>query len=381
MTDPPRAVRLRELVAVFGTLGIIGFGGPAAHIALMRREVVVRRSWLNDQQLIDLVGVTNLIPGPNSTEVAMHIGRLRAGGVGLVVAGLAFILPAAAVVLGLAWAYVTYGTTPAAEGLLYGVKPVIVAIVCAALVAFARTTLRGPLRAAVAVGVGVLWLVGVNELALLAAGATTVALVRLGSSHPWAAIGLALPAATAAASVNLLTLGAVFLKAGALLYGSGYVLLAFLRGDLVERLGWLTDAQLLDAVAIGQLTPGPLFTTATFVGYVLAGVAGAGIATVAIFLPAFVFVALIGPVADRLRDRPLTSALLDGVNAAALGLMGVVSAQLGLAAVRDPLTLALLLGSAAALWWGRIPSVLLVLAGAGAGLAATWLGVGPMGPA
>ena len=379
VTDPPRAVRLRELVAVFGTLGIIGFGGPAAHIALMRREVVERRRWLSDQQLVDLVGVTNLIPGPNSTELAMHVGRLRAGGVGLVVAGLAFILPAAAIVLGLAWAYVTYGTTPAAEGLLYGVKPVIVAVVLAALVAFGRTALRGPLRAAVAIGVGILWLLGVNELALLAAGAITVTVVRLGSNHPWAAIGLAVPAATAAASVNLLTLGAVFFKAGALLYGSGYVLLAFLRGDLVERLGWLTDAQLLDAVAIGQVTPGPLFTTATFVGYVLAGVAGAAIATVAIFLPAFLFVVLIGPIAERLRDRPLTSALLDGVNAAALGLMAIVSAQLGVVAVRDPLTLALLLGSAAALWWGRVPSVVLILAGGGAGLAATWLGIGPIG--
>jgi len=186
-----------------------------------------------------------------------------------------------------------------------------------------------------------------------------------------------LPAATAVASVNLLTLGAVFLKAGALLYGSGYVLLAFLRGDLVDRLGWLTDAQLLDAVAIGQVTPGPLFTTATFVGYVLAGLPGALVATVAIFAPAFVFVAIIGPLADRLRDRPLTAALLDGVNAAALGLMAAVSVQLGLSAVRDPLTIGLLLASGAALWWGRIPSVALVAAGGAIGLVASMSGIGP----
>ncbi len=370
-----RRHRLAELLTVFGTLGVIGFGGPAAHIALMRREVVDRRGWLTDQQMIDLVGITNLIPGPNSTEMAMHVGRLRAGGTGLVVAGLAFIVPAAAIVLALAWAYVAFGSTPAGEGLLYGIKPVIVSIVALALLAFARTALRGPLPIAIAVAAGVLWLVGVNELALLAGGAIAAAAVRLGIGHPAAAIGIFVPAA-AAASVNLLTLGAVFLKAGALLYGSGYVLLAFLRGDLVERLGWLTDAQLLDAVAIGQVTPGPLFTTGTFIGYVLAGIPGAAVATVAIFLPAFLFVAIVGPIAERLRDRPLTAALLDGVNAAALGLMAVVSLQLGASAVRDPLTIALLLGSAAALWSGRVPSVVLVAAGGGIGLAVARFGIG-----
>jgi chromate transporter len=377
VTDPSRRARLRELLIVFGTLGVIGFGGPAAHIALMRREIVERRKWLTDHQMLDVVGITNLIPGPNSTEMAMHVGRLRAGGIGLVVAGLAFILPAAAIVLALAWAYVTYGATPTGAALLYGVKPVVVAIVAAALVAFARTALVGPLRWIVAIAAAVLWVIGVNELILLAAGALLVAGVRLGTSHPWAAIAFVLPAATATAAVNLLTLGTVFLKAGALLYGSGYVLLAFLRGDLVDRLGWLTDAQLLDAVAIGQVTPGPLFTTATFVGYALAGIPGALVATVAIFLPAFVFVAVIGPLADRIRDRTLTAALLDGVNAAALGLMAAVSVQLGTSAVRDPLTMAVLLVTGAALWWGRIPSVLLVAAGAVVGLGASAAGIAP----
>ncbi len=371
--------RIRELVVVFGTLGVIGFGGPAAHIALMRREVVERRGWLTDEGLIDLVGITNLIPGPNSTEMAMHVGRLRAGGIGLVVAGLAFILPAAAIVLALAWAYVSYGDTPAGEALLYGVKPVIIAVVIVALIAFGRAALSGPLRAAVAAAAAALWVAGVNELVLLAAGGIVVAVLRLGTRHPWTVIGLVMPfaAVTTATSVNLLTLGAVFLKAGALLYGSGYVLLAFLRGDLVERLGWLTDAQLLDAVAIGQVTPGPLFTTATFVGYVLAGIPGAVVATIAIFLPAFVFVAIIGPLADRLRDRPLTAALLDGVNAAALGLMAAVSLQLGASAIRDPLTVALAIGAAVALWWGRLPSVLLVAVGGAVGLGAAAAGIGP----
>jgi chromate transporter len=373
-----RGSRLRELMAVFGTLGVIGFGGPAAHIALMRREVVERRGWLNDQQLVDLVGITNLIPGPNSTEMAMHVGRLRAGGIGLLVAGLAFILPAAAIVLALAWAYVAFGQTPTGEALLYGIKPVVVAVIGSALIAFGRTALSGPLRIAVAAAAAALWAAGINELVLLAAGAVLTAGVRLGTRHPWAAIGLALPTAAAAVSVNLVTLGAVFLKAGALLYGSGYVLLAFLRGDLVDRLGWLTDAQLLDAVAIGQVTPGPLFTTATFVGYVLAGIPGAFVATVAIFLPAFVFVAVIGPIADRVRDRPLTAALLDGVNAAALGLMAAVSVQLGLSAVRDPLTILVLVVSAALLWWGRIPSLVMVVAGALVGLGAAAVGIAPL---
>jgi chromate transporter len=376
VTDPSRAGRLRELLAVFGMLGVIGFGGPAAHIALMRREVVDRRNWLTDQQMLDLVGITNLIPGPNSTEMAMHVGRLRAGGIGLVVAGLAFILPAAAIVLALAWAYVTYGSTPTAEALLYGIKPVVVAIIASALVAFGRSALRGPLRVIAAVAAALLWLAGVNELVLLAAGALLVASLRLGTRHPWAAVGVVVPAASAVASVNLLTLGAVFLKAGALLYGSGYVLLAFLRGDLVERLGWLTDAQLLDAVAIGQITPGPLFTTATFVGYVLAGLPGALVATVAIFAPAFVFVALVGPLAERVRKRPVTAALLDGVNAAALGLMAAVSVQLATAAIRDPFT-ALLFAAAAVALWVRVPSVAVVAGGATLGLLATAAGIGP----
>jgi chromate transporter len=375
--DDDRAARLRELVVVFGTLGVIGFGGPAAHIALMRREVVERRTWLTDQQVLDLVGITNLLPGPSSTELALAVGRLRAGVAGLVVAGLAFILPAAAIVMVLAWAYTAYGATPAGEALLYGIKPVIIAIVAAALVGFARTALTSPLRVATALAVAVLWALGVNELVLLAAGALTMAVARGATAHPWAAVGVALPMATAAASVNLLTLGAVFLKAGAVLFGSGYVLLAFLRGDLVERLGWLTDAQLLDAVAIGQVTPGPLFTTATFIGYVLAGVPGAAVATVAIFLPAFVLVLLVGPIAERLRDRPLTAALLDGLNAAAIGLMAAVSVLLGLSAIRDPLTVAIALGAAVALVSGRVPSVVLVAAGALVGLAAGAAGIGP----
>jgi len=369
---------LRELIVVFGTLGLIGFGGPAAHVALMRREMVERRGWLSDAHLLDLVGVTNLIPGPNSTELAMLVGRQRAGGAGLVVAGLAFILPAAVIVLALAWAYVAFGATPAGEAILYGVAPVIVAIVAAALVAFARTALGTPFSVALAVAVAALWLIGVNELVLLLGAAALTAIVRIGAPPGTRAI-LLLPAlgVAGATAVNLVTLAGVFLKAGALLYGSGYVLIAFLRGDLVERLGWLTDAQLLDAVAIGQVTPGPLFTTATFIGYVLAGLPGAAVATAAIFLPAFVVVALVAPWIERIRDRPLTAALLDGVNAAAIGLMAAVALQLGLTALRDPLTIGIGLLAGLALLGGRVPSVVLLVAGGAAGLAAAAAGFGP----
>jgi chromate transporter len=368
--------RLWELIRLFGTLGIIGFGGPAAHVALMRREVVERRAWLTDVEMVDLVGVTSLIPGPNSTELAMLVGMRRAGRVGLVVAGLAFILPAAAIVLALAWTYVAYGTTPAGGAILYGIAPVIVAIVVGAVIAFARTALRSPLTIALGVAVALLWLGGVSEIVLLAGAAAVVAVARVGIRWPAITFAVPLTAGTATA-VDLLTLGGVFLKAGALLYGSGYVLITFLRGDLVERLGWLTDAQLIDAVAIGQVTPGPLFTTATFIGYLLAGVPGAMVATLAIFLPAFVIVALVGPWVARVRDRPMTAALLDGVNAAAVGLIAAVSIQLGATAIRDPLTAAIGVVAGLLLVVARVPSVLLVLGGGLAGLAAQAAGIGP----
>ncbi|HEY7847883.1 MAG TPA: chromate efflux transporter [Candidatus Limnocylindria bacterium] len=373
------ATRLRELVGLFGLLGVIGFGGPAAHIALMRREVVDRRGWMTNQGVMDLVGLTSLIPGPNSTELAMLIGRQRAGLRGLLVAGLAFILPAVAIVLALAWAYVSFGSTPAVEGLLYGLKPVLLAIVAAAVISFGRVAAASLATAAVAVAAGVGWLAGLHELLVLALAALAMAGLRLsGSLGAIVPLGLGLAGVGArATAVELPVLFAVFLKAGGLLFGSGYVLLAYLRGDLVERLGWLTDQQLLDAVAIGQVTPGPLFTTATFIGYLLAGVPGAMVATLGIFLPAFIVSALIAPLAPRLRRHALTAALLDGVNAGAVGLMVVVSAQLALAAIVDPLTAALAVGAGGALLLWSPSSVLLLAVGAAVGLAAIGLGIGP----
>jgi chromate transporter len=355
-------------------LGIIGFGGPAAHVALMRREVVERRRWVSEQRFADLLGITNLLPGPNSTELAMHIGLDRAGRAGLLVAGFAFIVPATLVVGVLAAAYVAGGSSPLGVSLLYGVKPVIIAIVAVAILQLGRTALAGPLRLAIGLGAVVLALAGVNELLLLAVGAAVMAVARgmLGAGVSWLARS-ALPLSTAGAglaatAVSLPLLFVTFLKIGATLYGSGYVLVAFLRADFVDRLGWITDRQLLDAVAIGQVTPGPLFTTATFVGYLAAGPVGAAVATIGIFLPAFGLVAVVGGLAARMRERPLTAALLDGVTAAAIGLMAAVSLELGGAAIVDPLTVGLAF-AAASLLLLRVPSAWIVAGGAAIGLA------------
>ncbi len=370
----PRA--LGEIARLFLRLGFTAFGGPAAHIAMLHDEVVTRRGWMDESHFLDLVGATNLIPGPNSTEMAIHVGYERGGWRGLLLAGACFILPAALIVGVLAWAYVRYGATPAGDALLYGVKPVIIAIVLQALWKLGRAALRGPRLVAVGVAVLALYLVGANELLLLAGGGLVAWLARrpgaglAGLLSLWPLAGTAgrLGQLADAGAVSLERLFLVFLKVGAVLYGSGYVLLAFLRNDLVLRLGWLTDQQLLDAVAIGQFTPGPVFTTATFVGYVLAGLPGAVLATVGIFLPAFVFVAGINRIVPALRRRAWTAALLDGVNAAALGLMAGVTWQLGRAALVDLPTALLTAASALLLWRLRLNSAWLVLGGAAAGL-------------
>ena len=368
---------LREVVSVFLRLGVVAFGGPAAHIAMMREELVRRRRWVSDAQFIDLLGITNLIPGPNSTEMAIHLGYLRAGAWGLVLGGVCFIVPAMMIVMALAWAYVRWGGLPVATGVLYGVKPVIIAIVLQAMWGLARTAVRGPLLAGAFVVAAALALAGVHELLVLFGAGGVAALVvprRRAVAGAVAALAWATPArvmaaAAAAGGVTLGTMTLVFLKIGAVLYGSGYVLLAFLRADFVERLGWLTDRQLLDAVAVGQVTPGPVFTTATFIGFLLAGWTGAVLATVAIFLPSFVFVAASRPLLPRLRGSRRAAAFLDGVNVAALGLMAAVTWQLGRAAVVDPLTAALALAAAVLLVRTRVNSVWLLAAGGALGLA------------
>lgn len=371
--------RLGELVRLFGKLGFVAFGGPAAHIAMMHDDVVTRRRWMDDQRFVDLIGATNLVPGPNSTEMTMHVGHHRAGWRGLVVAGASFILPAALIVGALAVVYVRYGDTPGGEALLYGIKPLVIAIILQALVKLGRTALAGVTQATIAVAVGGLYLFGLNEIALLFGGALLVLAVRFARRHandgggPTATLGL-LPAALGLQDVpggiGLGRLFAVFVKVGAVLYGSGYVLLAFLRNDLVERLGVLTNQQLLDAVAVGQFTPGPVFTTATFIGYVLGGLPGAAVATIGIFLPSFLFVGGLTRILPHVRNRAWSADLLDGVNAAAIGLMAGVLIQLGGDAIVDPLTAGLLLGAGLVLWRTELNSAWLVLAGGGIGLAA-----------
>jgi chromate transporter len=375
---------LGELARLFVKLGTIAFGGPAVHVAMMEDEVVRRRRWLSRDEFLDLLGATNLIPGPNSTELAMHVGRVRAGWPGLIVAGACFILPAALSVTALAWAYVRFGRLPAAAGLLHGVKAVVIAVVAQALWRLGRTAVRTPLLALVGVlAVGAL-AAGASELpVLLAAGTATAMARRLGrrggpprgarlamlTGLPLAQLGVsAAPAATA--PFGLWPLFTFFLWVGSVLFGSGYVLLAFLRSGLVVERGWLTEPQLLDAVAVGQVTPGPVFTTATFIGYLLAGGGGAAVATVGIFLPGFVLVALSGPLVPRLRRSPTAGAVLDGVNVASLALMAVVTVQLARAALVDPLTVALAAVSALLLVRFDVNSAWLVLGAAVVGLIA-----------
>ncbi len=376
--------RAGEVARLFLKLGAIGFGGPAAHIALMEDEVVRRRQWLTRAQFLDLLGATNLIPGPNSTEMAIHVGFVRAGWPGLVAGGACFILPAMLITLGLAIAYTRYGRLPEAGWILYGVKPVIIAVVVQAVWSLARKAIATPLAAALALAILVLALRGANEVVLLFAAALGLPLlrgvVRAGGTRaliPGGGLfgltltgtaGLApLTGAPASASAILPQLALIFLKVGSILFGSGYVLLAFLRPDLVERTRWLTDAQLLDAVAVGQFTPGPVLTTATFIGYLVARVPGAIVATVGIFLPSFVFVALASPFIPRLRRSPWAGAFLDGANAASVALMATVTWELGRAAVVDWLTGALALVAAVVLLATRLNSAWLVAGGAAVG--------------
>jgi chromate transporter len=379
-TSVERPTTLLELARLFGKLGATAFGGPAAHIAMMEDEVVRRRGWLSHAEFLDLLGATNLIPGPNSTELAIHIGQARAGWPGLIVAGVAFILPAVAIVMAIAWAYVRYGALPALAGVLYGVKPVIIAVVLQAIWGLGKTAIKTAFLGVVGAGAVAASLLGIHELIVLGAAGVLAAIAATspgtsaGRSAAWLPFAGVATTATSATAFGLGPLFVFFLKVGSVLFGSGYVLLAFLRGDLVERLHWLTESQLLDAVAVGQVTPGPVFTTATFIGYVLGGPTAAGLATVGIFLPAFVFVALSGLLLPRIRGSVIAGAVLDGVNVASLALMAAVTVALGRAALIDAPTIALAVVSAIALIRFRINSAWLVLGGALAGIAVTAVG-------
>lgn len=367
---------LWELALLYAKLGTTAFGGPAAHIALMEDEVIRRRHWLTHEEFLDLLGVVNLIPGPSSTEMAIQIGYRVAGWPGLLIGGTCFILPAALLTLVLAWIYVRYGMLPQAAGFLHGVKAVIIAVMAQAIWNLSRTAIKSRLLAGIGALAGLASAFGLNVLIVLfGTGLLSVALKR--GPHlrgmPSRAIAALLPKAAAigfveasgpAATLSLASLFTVFLKVGTVLFGSGYVLLAFLRTDLVVRLHWLSDKQLLDAIAVGQVTPGPVFSTATFIGYLLGRVPGAVVATVGIFLPSFIFIAVVGPLVPLLRRSPTVGAFLDGVNVAALALIVVVTWHLGRASLVDVATIVMAVLGAVALIRFRINSTWLILAGA-----------------
>ncbi len=363
--------QLTELASLFLRLGFTAFGGPAAHIAMMHDEVVIRRRWLQEDEFLDLIGATNLIPGPNSTEMAIHIGLRRAGFPGLVLAGVCFILPAMLLVTLLAWAYTRFGATPQAEGLLYGLQPVVIAIITQALWNLGRKAIKGPLTAIVGLGVLLLYMVRINELGLLLLGGLIVMVAANIDRIQKSAVGaILLPLSStpftfqSGIPFSLSGLFLTFLKIGSVLYGSGYVLLAFLQSDFVLRLGWLTESQLIDAVAIGQVTPGPVFTTATFIGYILGGLPGAVLATIGIFLPSFILVGLSNPLIPRIRKSPWVSGLLDGVIIASLGLMAGVTVQLARVSLVDGFTITLGAVSFVLLYRYKINTTWLVLGGA-----------------
>jgi len=371
--------KIMEIAYLFLKLGTIGFGGPAAHIAMMHNEVVKKRKWMDEQRFLDMLGATYLIPGPNSTEMAIHTGFVRAGWLGLIVGGVSFILPAMLIVLLLAWAYMHFGSTPQATWIFYGIKPVVIAIIAQALWDLGRKAIKDLTTVAVGLAVISMYFVGMNEIVLLIGGGLIVMLIKNAKrlnkqTLPMLSLFAAPTVPLAAIKIfSLPLLFLIFLKIGSVLYGSGYVLLAYLRADFVTRLHWLTDKQLLDAIAIGQVTPGPVLTTATFIGYILGGVKGALLATLGIFFPSFIFVAIINPIIPRLRKSALAGSLLDGVNVASLGLIAGVTWQLGRTSLIDPLTIAAALISLGLLARFKINSTWLIAGGAIVGLLRLWV--------
>jgi len=373
-----KPVSLAEIALLFLKLGTTAFGGPAAHVAMMEDEFVRRRKWLSHQEFLDRLGASNLIPGPSSTEMAIHIGFSKRGWKGLIVAGCCFIVPAAVLVGLIAAAYVRYGSLPQVERILYAIKPVVIAVVAQAFWSLARSAVKSAWLAAIGVICVVAYLFHVQELALLAVAGIAAAGPVLVRSRRTSMLLLAPMTAVAlkpdAVPFGLWRLFLTFLKISSVLFGSGYVLLAFLRSDFVDRLHWLTEKQLLDAVAVGQVTPGPVFTTATFIGYIAGGTRGAAVATVAVFLPAFVLVAASGPLIPRIRRSAIAGAFLDGVIVGSLALMGVVAWQLGRAAIVDFTTVAIALVSAILLFRFRVNSAWLVIGAALVGWAGPGIG-------
>lgn len=363
-----------EILGLFLRLGLLGFGGPAAHIALMEREAVERRHWLTREQFLDLVGGCNLLPGPSSTQLAMALGYTRRGWPGLLIAGICFIVPASLATLALAWAYVRYGHLPQAQGLLYGAKPVMVAIIAQAVWRLGRMALRGWRLGLLGAACLIAAFAGLPPVAiLLVAGGLTLAMAwqkaRPGTTR--GIVGIVAGAggvSGAAVAAGLIPIALTFLKLGVVVFGSGYVLLAFLHADLIDRLHWITDQQLLDAITAGQVTPGPVFATATFLGYLLHGWSGALAATVAIFLPSFFLAGAVGALAGRLRQWKLAAAFIDGVNAGAVALMAEVGLVLTRATLVDGWTWSIGIVSALLLLRFRVNATWLIAAGAVLGI-------------
>lgn len=367
---PQEQVSLAELAVIFLKLGTIAFGGPAAHIAMMEAEFVQRRQWLSEAEFLDRLGMANLIPGPSSTEVAILIGYSKRGWAGLIVAGCCFIIPAAILVTLLAAVYVRFGSLPQVEGILYGIKPAVIAIILQALWSLARTAVKTKLLAAIGVTVVVLSGVGIAPLVVLVIAGTASGAaawfqrqgrVALTALSPCGRFAVLIGTATAVSvPVSLIRLFLSFLKIGSVVFGSGYVLLAFLKTEFISHLHWLTEKQLIDAVAVGQFTPGPVFTTATFIGYLVAGIRGAVIATIGIFVPGFAFVALSGRIIPLIRRSACAAAVLDGVVVGSLALMAVVAWQLGRTAIVDWRTIMILIASAILLLRFRVNSAWII---------------------
>lgn len=363
--------RLYELARLFLRLGITGFGGPAVHIAMMRDEVVRRRAWMSDEHFLDLVSATNLIPGPNSTEMSMHCGHERAGWKGLVVAGACFIVPAVLITGSFAWAYARYGARPAAAPFLYGIKAAVLVVVLAAVIPLARKAVKALPLALLCAACVVAVLLGVHELLVFFGAAALGVLLHFVRTarglHGLLPLPLLQAGVTFVPGGNSWRLFWIFLKIGSLLYGSGYVLFAFLDAELVGR-GLLTRQVLIDAVAVGQFTPGPVFSAATFIGFQIGGCWGAVAATVGIFLPSFLFVALLNPLIPRLRRSPVMAAFLDAANVASIGIIAAVLVNMGQATLTGwrPLLISIATGLLL-LFFPRVNSALLVLLGALAG--------------
>ncbi len=330
--------RLKELTQVFLKLGFTAFGGPAAHIAMMQQEVVTKRQWMSEQHFLDLIGATNLIPGPNSTEMAIHVGQDRARWKGLLIAGLCFILPAVSITLFFAWLYQQYGQLPEVQPFIYGIKPAIIAVILAAIYPLAKKSLKNLQLWAIGFSVLLLSLYGINEVFLLfGAGILAMAIHFINQQRT---AGLFIPITllqisdSEVVSAKNLNLFLVFLKIGAILYGSGYVLFAFLDAELVAT-GLLSRQQLIDAIAVGQFTPGPVFSSVTFIGYQINGLSGALISTLAIFMPSFIFVALLHPLMKKMRSSKLLSVFLDAVNVASVAIIITVCYEMAKDSIAD----------------------------------------------